>query len=511
MRSGLILAIDQGTTNTKALLVDGSGFPVFRTSAAVPLRVLPNGFVEQDPRALWESARNVSTQACTAAREFDAAVEAIAISNQRETALAWNAETGQPVANAIGWQCGRAGALCDRLARHSAMIRARTGLPLAPLISAAKWAWMLENDPAVQSAAQAGTLRFGTVDAWLVSQSTRGTVDSTDLTNASRTGLLNLHTLQWDHDLLDLFGIPAAAMPTLRTSAGSFGISSAIEELEGVPILAAIGDSHAAMFGHGRYGPGSVKATYGTGSSLMALTSSLASDTPNLARTIAWSIAGTTQFALEGNIAMTGSAVQWLGEFLRLPDPASDVAALARTVPDAAGVYFVPAMMGLGAPHWDAQARGSVTGLGRSHTAAHLARAALDAIAYQVADVFFAMQDAARMQFAELRADGGATRNEALMQFQSDILGRPVLRSANEELSALGAAWLAGLALGWWKTPDELEALPHGADRFAPVMDGLERDRLYAGWTRAVTGVRTTRPGSPTTGPSSLGLGKAMR
>ena len=493
MRSRLILAIDQGTTNTKALLVDRTGSPVFRTSAAVPLLVEENGFVEQDPHAIWESVRSVSTQAVAAARQANATIEAIAISNQRETALAWNAETGQPVANAIGWQCPRAAALCDRLAHHSSAIRTKTGLPLAPLISAAKWAWMLEYDPCVQAASKASTLRFGTVDAWLISQFTRGACHATDLTNASRTGLLNLGTLRWDPDLFDLFGIPMIAMSTLLSSSGSFGACTAIAELEGIPILAAIGDSHAAMFGHGRYAAGSVKATYGTGSSLMALTPALPTDTPSLARTIAWSIAGSTQFALEGNIAMTGSAVQWLGEFLRLPDPAADIAALALTVPDAAGVHFVPAMVGLGAPHWDAAARGSITGLLRSHTSAHVARAALDAIAYQVADVFFAMQEAAGMHFTELRADGGATRNQALMQFQADILGCPVLRSRNEELSALGAAWLAGLALGWWKTPGELEALPHDADRFAPQMDRNDREDLYSAWTRAVAGVRTMR------------------
>src|ERR1019366_9704499 len=272
----------------------------------------------------------------------------------------------------------------------------------------------------------------------------------------------------------------------------SFGTCRGVAGLEGVPILSAIGDSHAAMFGHGRYAPGAVKATYGTGSSLMALTPGLAVVSPVLARTIAWSIAGQTQFALEGNIAMTGSAVQWVGEFLHLPGPAQQVASLASSVKDADGVYFVPAMAGLGAPHWDSAARGTITGLGRAHTAAHLARAAVDAIAYQVADVFFAMEEASGLRFSALHADGGATCNSALMQFQADILGRPVMRSANEELSALGAAWLAGLALGWWTGLTEVASLPRTTDEFTPAMEAAERNRYFSGWKTAVRRARLT-------------------
>ncbi len=258
-----------------------------------------------------------------------------------------------------------------------------------------------------------------------------------------------------------------------------------------MPILAAIGDSHAAMFGHGRYAPGTVKATYGTGSSLMSLTNGLAADLPTLARTVAWSIDGQTQFALEGNIAMTGSAVQWVGEFLEATEPAQSAASLAASVPNAGGVYFVPAMVGLGAPHWDAAARGTITGLGRSHTSAHLAHAAVDAIAYQVADVFVAMEEASGLALRALLADGGATRNSALMQFQADILGRPVLRSTNEELSAIGAAWMAGIALGWWKGLAELSELPHNDDAFSPLMKRTDRDQLYSGWKRAVKHTRS--------------------
>ncbi|HEV2173365.1 MAG TPA: FGGY-family carbohydrate kinase, partial [Nitrospira sp.] len=269
-----------------------------------------------------------------------------------------------------------------------------------------------------------------------------------------------------------------------------FGTCANLPGLANVPILSVIGDSHAAMFGHGHFAPGSVKATYGTGSSLMSLTPGLLSDTKVLARTIAWSAKGSTQFALEGNIPMTGSAVQWLGEFLDLSDPAASVAGMAATVGDADGVYFVPAMLGLGAPYWDANARGSISGLRRYHKPAHLARAALDAVAYQIADVFFAMQSAAGMEFTDLLVDGGATRNSSLIQFQADILGCPVLRSSNEELSAVGAAWLAGLELGWWKSQSDLESIGQSVDRFEPRMKESERKALYDGWKNAVTGVR---------------------
>lgn len=483
--SSLILSIDQGTTNTKALLVDRTGAPAFRSSDAVGVSISPEGFVEQDANALWASVQRVMQKAAAFAAQSGSAVEAIAISNQRETALAWDSETHLPLAPAVSWQCARGAAICDRMEHHGDDFRSRTGLPLAPLVSASKWSWLLENNMYVAKAAHAGTLRLGTVDTWLMSQLTAGATHATDLTNASRTGLLNLTSLAWDADLATLFGIPLSALPSLHPSSAQFGFCRGVAEIEGVPIFSAIGDSHAAMFGHGSYGSGTVKATYGTGSSLMALTPDLSPDSPTLARTIAWSIGDSTQFALEGNIAMTGSAIEWTSKFLGLPD-AEAVAALAGTVTDAAGVYFVPAMVGLGAPHWDAQARGCISGLSREHNAAHCARAAVDSIAYQVADVFFAMEKAASMHFAELRADGGATRNGSLMQFQADILGCPVHRSKDEELSALGAAWLAGLALGWWESLEELSALPRTHDCFAPGMnDDLRRNR-YAAWAEAV-------------------------
>ena len=486
MRDGLILAIDQGTTNTKALLVDRTGVPVFRASAAVSLIRLDSGYLEQDPLHLWNSVRQVIAECVLYASQRGVSIRGLAISNQRETGVAWDAISNAPVCSAISWQCPRTEEICQRLRAHTDAIRSSTGLPLATLISAGKWAWLIENDSRAQAAARAGNLRFGTVDSWLMNRLTGGSVHTTDLSNASRTGLLNLDTCTWDADLLELFEIPRESMPSLQSSSGFLGDCIGIPGLDGVPILAAIGDSHAAMFGHGEYVPGAVKATYGTGSSLMALTPSLPADTPILARTIAWSIANKTQFALEGNIAMTGSAVQWVGEFLQLADPAQEAVSLSAKVPDTDGIYFVPAMVGLGAPHWNAAARGTISGLGRSHTMAHLARAAVEAIGYQVADVFFAMEDACGMKFPALNVDGGATRNQMLMQFQADIIDRPVLRPAHQELSALGASWLAGLALGWWGDVGEIAKLPRGIERFFPAMDPAERDRRYRGWKVAV-------------------------
>ena len=497
MGSGLILAIDQGTTNSKALLVDRSGSPVFRTSSPLVIMTTREGYVEQDPIALWNSIGIVVSAAVQYAKAAGARIEALAISNQRETAVAWAASTGAPLANAVSWQCGRSAAICDRLASKSDLFRLRTGLPLAPLVSSGKWAWLIENNPEVQKALLESDLCFGTVDSWLIYRLTGMVEHVTDLTNASRTGLLNLEKLVWDPDLLALFGIPGSAMPAVKSSATSFGTCKTLLDLGEIPILAAVGDSHAATFGHGHFAAGACKATYGTGSSLMALTPALLSDTPSLARTIAWSGQGITRFAVEGNIPMAGAAVQWLGEFLDLPDPASGIAQLASTVDGPNGVYFVPAMLGLGAPHWDANAKGSISGLGRHHTSAHLARAALDAIAYQVADVFFAMQSATGMTFEELRVDGGATRNSMLLQFQADILGCPVIRSSNEELSAIGAAWLAGIELGWWKSPCDLRSIAQDCERLEPQMQRSDRNHLYQGWKDAIARVRTTGKRTP--------------
>jgi glycerol kinase len=496
MQGSLLLAIDQGTTNTKALLVDNRGVIVFKATTPVEIFQPKPGYVEQDPLALWTSVVKVATECALHAAIHATSIAGIAISNQRETSIAWQraepgaAAAGHPLSPAITWQCRRSAPVCERIAAHGERIQAVTGLPLDPLVSASKWAFVLEEDPKLKSAAEAGNVLLGTVDAWLLYNLTGGTVHATDHTNASRTALLSLATLDWDDEMLALFGIPRKALPELKPSSSVFGICTTIPELAGVPIVSMIGDSHAALVGHGRYETGTVKATYGTGSSLMMLTPTLVETSKKIARTVAWSTQSEVRFALEGNIAMSGAALQWVGEFLGLAHPVQDAAALAAKVSDAAGLFLVPAMVGLGAPHWDAQARGLVAGLERSHTAAHLARAATDAIAYQVADVLRAMEEAAGVELLALLADGGATRNTALMQMQADVLDRPVYRSDQEELSARGAALLGGLALGWFQSMDELATLPNDVQTFSPAMDRAEREHLCAGWALAVRRAR---------------------
>ena len=494
MQASLILAIDQGTTNTKALLVDNRGVLVYKASASLEILQPKPGYVEQDPLALWSSVVQVATECARYAATQKKNIAGIAISNQRETSIVWRKAQqevpAEPLSPAITWQCRRSAPVCERLVNDAARIQSITGLPLDPLVSASKWAFVLDENPALRAEAEAGNVLLGTVDAWLLYNLTSGQAHTTDHTNASRTALLSLASLDWDAEMLALFGIPRKALPTLQPSSSLFGKCSTIPELAGVPIVAMIGDSHAALVGHGHYETGTVKATYGTGSSLMMLTPSLVTTSKKIARTIAWSHGSGVRFALEGNIAMSGAALQWVGEFLGLAHPVEDAAKLAASINDAADLYLVPAMVGLGAPHWDAQARGLIAGLERSHTAAHLARAATDAIAYQVADVLSAMEEVAGVRLPALLADGGATRNNALMQMQSDILDRPVYRSSQEELSARGAALLGGLALGWWKSFDELASLPSDVQTFSPVMDSSRREHLRAGWALAVRRAR---------------------
>ncbi len=492
-----ILAIDQGTTNTKALLVDREGRVLFRTSVAVELLQPHGGFIEQDPMRLWRSVCRVAEEC---ARFSEASIAGIAISNQRETALAWTRSrtvdaaadgeqlpAGSPIGNAISWQCRRSQPVCERIRSQAPLLQQISGLPLDPLLSATKWAWMFSQQPEVLRAwAEAGELCLGTVDSWLLYNLTGCRVHATDHTNASRTGLLGLGSLQWEDELLRLLEIPRTALAELRPSASLFGECMSIECLRGVPVVAMIGDSHAALVGHGEISAGVVKATYGTGSSLMMLTAEPPAPTASLARTVAWSGQDAVYYALEGNIAMSGAALQWVGEFLGLAHPAEDAATLAATVPDAGGMVLVPAMVGLGAPHWAGAARGLIANLERSHTSAHLARAALDAIAGQVADVLEAMEKSAGIRATALLADGGASRNDALMQLQTDLIGCPVLRSAEVELSARGAAMLGGQTLGWWSAASQPSLSVQPARKFTPRSSAEERKRMRGAWRLAV-------------------------
>ena len=468
----LILAIDQGTTNTKALLIDREGAIRARASRPLSIAFPQPGWVEQDPRALWTSVLDAAAECI--AQAPGAEIAAIGISNQRESAVVWDRRTGEPAGPCITWQCRRTAPFCETLRGLESEIRRRSGLPLDPLFSASKFRRLLEKGDRHLFCA-------GTVDSWLLWNFTGGRVHATDASNASRTQLLNLAECRWDPRLLEIFDIPAACLPEIRPSTGIFGTNA-----EGVPIASLIGDSHAALFAHAAFAPGAVKATYGTGSSLMTLTDRPTVSFHGLSSTVAWSEPARVRYALEGNITNTGGAVQWLADLLSLDAGAQEAAVLAARVPDSGGVYLVPAFAGLGAPHWDAGARGLLCGLTRGATAAHVARATLDSIAYQVADVFDAMCRDAATPLPALFADGGASRNDALMQFQADILGRPVIRNDSADLSAIGAAWLAGLAVGFWKSPEELESLPRPTTRFEPQISDALRADLTAGWRDAL-------------------------
>ena len=483
----MILSVDQGTTNTKGLLVGVDGRPVFRTSSPITLLHPEPGFAEQDPEAIWRSVQSVIREclAFVGSRQSYAIV-GIAVSNQRETAVAWERRTGKPIASAISWQCRRSEKLCADLRGYAKLFRARSGLPLDPLVSASKWAWLIQKTAGLAERATAGEICFGTIDSWLIYLLTGGAAHACDASNASRTGLLNLQSASWDIELLAMFGIPIQALPEIRPSSSVFGSCTTISGLDEIPIVAAVGDSHAALIGHGSPRPGTVKATYGTGSSLMMLTPSPPAPDERLASTVAWSVGSTVQYAFEGNISMAGSAVQWVGEFLGLEDPVRDTLALANTVQDASTVLFVPAMAGLAAPYWNSSARGTISGLDATSTSAHLARAAIDAIAFQVRDVFEAMEQAACAPLLSLHADGGATSNDQLMQFQADMLGRPVNRSACEDLSALGAAWLGGLTLGWWPSLADFASLTEAPTVFSPRLSLAVSEARYRSWQIAV-------------------------
>jgi len=452
--TSLVLAIDQGTTNTKALLVSADGRVHHQASVPNVVTYPQPGWAEQSAIALVDGVKQVIDE--VVAKAGGAEILAVGISNQRESIVVWDAATGQPIGPCIIWQCRRSAPKCETLRQggHAELIEKRTGLALDPLFPAGKIAWLLDNTTGARERASRGELRAGTVDSWLLWNLTGGAVHATDHSNASRTQLFNTETLSWDADLMALFNVPPSLLPEVRYSDSEFGrsVAGACALPHGVPIHAMIGDSHAALFGHGVRAPGTVKATYGTGTSLMALTPERVLSRHGLSSTIAWSQSGKVAHALEGNISVSGQAAAFMAQMLGLAD-ATALSALAETVPDSNGAAFVPALVGLGAPHWRSDARGSITGLSLGTTPAHLARAALEAIAFQVADVFTAMEQDMGAPMAVLRADGGASRNHFLMQFQADILGRTVAIAAAAEVSALGAAALAFAGLGIEMTP----------------------------------------------------------
>ncbi|MBN9389980.1 MAG: glycerol kinase [Chloroflexi bacterium] len=483
-----ILAIDQGTTNTKVLLINPAGQIIAHASRPLTQTYPRPAWVEQDAAAIWESVREAIDDCLSGAG--DVALAAIALTNQRESALAWDRQSGEPLGPVIGWQCRRTADFCANLKAQGkgAFLAERTGLAIDPLFSASKMNWLLQNIPDGFRRAERGEICLGTMDSWVLWNLSGGLTHACDLTNASRTQLFDIHKLAWGDDLLALFEIPRAALPEVRPSRADFGRSVGLGRLPaGIPILSMIGDSHAALFGQAGFRPGAVKATYGTGSSLMTPTTQPVLSQNGLSTTIAWALdRDNVTYALEGNISVTGAAVQWLGEFLGLEHPSKDVARLAEKVKSSEGLYLVPAFVGLGAPYWNAAARGLISGLTRGSTAAHLARATLESIAYQVRDVFEVMKAESGADLKVLLADGGASANPTLMQFQADILGCTMLRSDSAEASPLGASYLAGLAGGIWASLDEIEALPRPRTRFEPRMAESERASLYAGWKSAV-------------------------
>jgi glycerol kinase len=491
MTGDLILALDQGTTNTKAVLVDRAGKVVFRAAVSMRVTATSAGFVEQDANEIWSACSEVIRVCCD--KVSAGAIAAIGITNQRETVILWDRQSGQPLSPAVVWQCRRSVERCAQLVRDGfePLIQSHTGLRVDPLASASKVEWLLDHVEGLRARAEGGEVCLGTVDSWLIYKLTAGSIHATDASNASRTQLFNLAEGRWDEEMLRLFRIPAVMLPSVVASSGVIGETSAVDDVPGgITIASAIGDSHAALVGHGVFSPGPVKATYGTGSSLMTLCVDAGVADGALARTVAWAKDGKLQYALEGNITMTGASVQWVGDFLQSEKPVQAALALAASVSDSGGMYLVPAMNGLGAPYWDSEARGAIYGLTRTSTVAHLAHAAIEAIAHQVADVFEEMQRRQPGMASALYADGGASENSDLMQLQADLIGQPVLRSRCPELSALGAAWLAGLGVGTWSSFAELAAMAPERDVFEPVLDAKTREDVRQGWRFAVEKTR---------------------
>ena len=484
-----ILVLDQGTDRSRAMVVNKAGRMVASARKELTHAYPKPGWVEHDGLSIWSSQAGVAAEALAAAGVNAADLAAVGITGQRETTLVWDRETGQPVYPAILWQDRRSDEFCERLKRdgYTPWIQSKTGLVPDSYFSATKIKWILDHVKGARRLAESGQLLFGTVNSWLVWNCTRGEVHVTDATNASRTLLYNLHTGTWDRELLAFFGIPEIMLPSIRSCSEVYGVTRPPFVAEGVPIAGMAGDQQAALFGQRCVTSGMVKNTYGTGCFLVMHTGlKPIMSRHNLLTTVAWSIGGKTEYALEGSIFTAGAAVQWLCDGLGLLRQAADIDALAGSVPDNGGIYFVPAFAGLGAPYWNQNARGTLTGLTRESKAGHLARAALESIAYQTRDVIKAMEADARIPVKELRVDGEFAANDFLMRFQSDILGKPVRRSQAFSARAMGAAYLAGLAVGYWSGAEELDSQWQEDHRFDPSLKTAEIRRLDRGWQQAL-------------------------
>lgn len=489
MEQKYILALDQGTSSSRAIVFDHEGRICATAQKEFPQHFPKPGWVEHDPKDIWSSEASVIAEAITSMGINGLNIAGIGITNQRETTIVWDAETGEPVYNAIVWQDRRTSEYCDSLKEQNltGFIREKTGLIIDAYFSATKIRWILENVPGARARAEAGKLRFGTVDTWLLWNLTRGECHMTDVSNASRTMLFNIHTLNWDEDLMKLFGIPMSMLPEVHSSSEIYGYTKTTIFAHKVPVAGIAGDQQAALFGQMCTTPGSVKNTYGTGCFLLMNSGTKPiTSSHNLLTTIAWKIGDTVNYALEGSIFVGGSVVQWLRDGLGIIKSSSEIESLAMTVPDNGGVYFVPALTGLGAPYWDQYAKGTICGLTRGTTAAHIARAALEGIAFETMDIVNAMEHDAGIKLAELKVDGGASRNNLMMQFQADILGTKVIRPKVTETTAMGACYLAGLATGYWNSLDDIKRQWNADKVFEPLAPAEKVLKLKEGWANAI-------------------------
>jgi len=495
-----VLAIDQGTTGSTALIFSQEGHILGRAYSEFTQYYPQPGWVEHDPEEIWQVSLKVMAEALTASGVRADGLAAIGITNQRETSVVWDRATGQPVHRAIVWQSRQSAGICERLKADGLepLFRERTGLVIDPYLSGTKIRWILDQDPELQRRAEAGELEFGTIDSWLLWKLTGGSAPAgalhrTDPTNASRTLLYDIHEQRWDPELCEILNIPVSMLPEVLPSAGVFGETDVLDGIpSGIPIAGIAGDQQAALYGQGCWEPGQAKNTYGTGCFLlmnMGLKHPVSKN--GLLTTICCDAHGAPAYALEGSIFIAGAAVQWLRDELEIIDDAAETDAMARSIEDNQGVYLVPAFAGLGAPYWDMNARGAVLGLTRGAGRAHLARAALEAIAYQARDIVDVMNIDSGIELKELRVDGGASKNDFLMQFQADILGVTVDRPKLVETTAAGSAYLAGLAVGVWNSPSELDQIRRTDCRFEPQMESDVAQELYAGWQRAVARVRS--------------------
>ncbi len=484
-----ILALDQGTTSSRAIIFDQKGSIVSSAQKEFTQFFPQSGWVEHDANEIWSTQFGVAAEAISKAGLSAENIAAIGITNQRETTIVWDRNTGVPVYNAIVWQDKRTASFCDELKAKGLdkLIQEKTGLIIDAYFSATKVKWILDNVAGAREKANKGELCFGTVDSWLLWNLTKGQVHATDVSNASRTMLCNIHTLQWDGELQDIFGIPGSMLPQIRSSSEVYGHTQNILSAHNIPIAGIAGDQQSALFGQMCTQPGMVKNTYGTGCFMLMNTGEKpVASTNNLLTTVAWKVNGTTHYALEGSVFIAGAIIQWLRDSLGFIKTSAEVELLATQVKDSEGVYVVPAFAGLGAPHWNQHARGIITGLTRGSNASHIARAALDSIAYQTMDVLKAMEADSGIRIKELRVDGGATVNNLLMQFQSDIMNTTVVRPVITETTALGAAYLAGLAVGYWPNMEAIQNQWQVDKSFTAAMEEEERKKLTKQWQRSV-------------------------